>query len=182
MKTIKFSSLSSSIAQHLPSSILLYIPKFLFVSLLGVLLHFTYDWSGNNSFVGLFSAINESTWEHLKLLFFPMILLTVWESFRTKLDTEFSIVARTVGILAGMSFIVVAFYTLSGIFGQLPGVINIAIYFTAVAFVFFIERRFMGKPGKLTNNISRAILIIFISLFFIFTLFPPEIGLFASPV
>ena len=44
---------------------------------LGTLLHFTYEWSGENQLVALFSAVNESTWEHLKLLFFPMILMGV---------------------------------------------------------------------------------------------------------
>lgn len=46
--------------------------RFIFISVLGVLLHFTYEWSGDNAVVGLFSAVNESTWEHLKLLFFPV--------------------------------------------------------------------------------------------------------------
>ena len=40
--------------------------RFIFISVLGVLLHFTYEWSGDNAVVGLFSAVNESTWEHLK--------------------------------------------------------------------------------------------------------------------
>ena len=43
----------------------------LFTIALGTLLHFTYDISGNSDFVAIFSAVNESTWEHLKLLFFP---------------------------------------------------------------------------------------------------------------
>ena len=58
--------------------------RFAFVSLLGVLLHFTYDWSGKNPFVGLFSSVNESAWEHLKLFFFPMLLLTLFEFRRHK--------------------------------------------------------------------------------------------------
>ena len=49
--------------------------RFIFISVLGVLLHFTYEWSGDNAVVGLFSAVNESTWEQLKLLFFPFLLL-----------------------------------------------------------------------------------------------------------
>lgn len=57
------------------------IYRFLFISILGTLLHFTYEWSQNNAIVGLFSAVNESTWEHLKLLFFPMLFLTLFELF-----------------------------------------------------------------------------------------------------
>ena len=36
----------------------------------GTLLHFTYEWSGENPFVALYSPVSESVWEHLKLLFF----------------------------------------------------------------------------------------------------------------
>ena len=43
----------------------------IFAIILGTLLHFTYKWSNKNMLVGAFSAVNESTWEHLKLLFFP---------------------------------------------------------------------------------------------------------------
>ena len=49
----------------------------LFSLVLGTLLHFTYEWSGENLFVGSFSAVNESVWEHLKLVFFPMLITTI---------------------------------------------------------------------------------------------------------
>ena len=45
--------------------------------ILGTLLHFTYDWSGENKIVAIFSAVNESTWEHLKLTFYPMTLMAL---------------------------------------------------------------------------------------------------------
>lgn len=47
---------------------------FLFTGALGVLLHFLYEWSGGNTLAAAFSAVNESTWEHMKLLFFPMFV------------------------------------------------------------------------------------------------------------
>ena len=49
----------------------------LFVSILGGLLHFTFELSGFNPIVGTFSAVNESVWEHLKLGFWPILLLTI---------------------------------------------------------------------------------------------------------
>lgn len=49
----------------------------LFSVVVGSLLHFVYGWSGENRIVGAFSAVNESTWEHLKLAFFPMFIIAV---------------------------------------------------------------------------------------------------------
>ena len=50
-----------------------------FTLLVGSLLHFLYDWT-NSPVVAVFSAVNESTWEHLKLLFFPTFVFSVVES------------------------------------------------------------------------------------------------------
>lgn len=45
----------------------------LFTLLVGTLLHFVYDWFGG-SFWAVLGAVNESTWEHLKLVFWPIVL------------------------------------------------------------------------------------------------------------
>ena len=50
----------------------------IFVLITGILSHFVYDWSGQNFIVGFFSPVNESTWEHMKLSFFPMLLFSVY--------------------------------------------------------------------------------------------------------
>ena len=107
--------------------------RFIFISVLGVLLHFTYEWSGDNAVVGLFSAVNESTWEHLKLLFFPFLLLTILEVLlRGNMLPEQFLPARVLGILAGMGGIVVGFYTLQGVLGRNYDALNIALYFAEV--------------------------------------------------
>ena len=46
----------------------------LFTAAMGTLLHFVYDWSGGWGAAAAFSAVNESTWEHMKLLFFPSMV------------------------------------------------------------------------------------------------------------
>lgn len=40
----------------------------------GSLLHFTHELSGYQDWVGWFSAVNESAWEHLKMFFFPAVV------------------------------------------------------------------------------------------------------------
>lgn len=53
---------------------------------MGTLLHFVYEWSGSSRLVGFFAAVNERTWEHLKLVFLPVFLFTVIQTacFRGK--------------------------------------------------------------------------------------------------
>ena len=46
----------------------------IFIFLFGSLLHFTYSLSKENKIIGLISAINESVFEHTKLLVFPTII------------------------------------------------------------------------------------------------------------
>lgn len=54
----------------------------IFATIMGTLAHFLYDWSGKNRVVGLFTPVNESVWEHMKLLFFPMLLYTLLMIFK----------------------------------------------------------------------------------------------------
>ena len=47
---------------------------FLLYSFIGTILHFTYNLSNNNIVVGIFSAVNESVWEHIKILLTPIFI------------------------------------------------------------------------------------------------------------
>ena len=51
----------------------------LWTLMIGTLSHFFYQWSGENFFVGLLSPVNETIWEHLKLLFFPALFYMLGE-------------------------------------------------------------------------------------------------------
>lgn len=155
-----------------------YIFSYVFVCFLGVLFHFTYEWSGNNLIVSFFSAINESTWEHLKLLFFPMLILTILQARRYSADDTTWLYSRTLGMLAGMSFIVVTFYTIWGVLGRLIDVINIAIYFAGVLVAFLIQEKTSKENLSLGVSTCIAIWIGLTILFVIFTVHAPNLGLF----
>lgn len=159
--------------------------RFIFISILGVLLHFTYEWSGDHPAVGLFSAVNESTWEHLKLIFFPMLLLTMieflWSHIQEKPLPENYLPARTIGILSGMAFIVVVFYTLNGVLGRNYEILNIALYFAGVIYALRTENRSGSRQMCINDYVSMTILAILAVAFFAFTKYPPELGIFADP-
>ena len=154
---------------------------YLFVCLLGVLLHFAYDWSGKNFIVGIFSAVNESTWEHLKLVFFPMLLLTIWDLYHSEKNDVCFLPARTVGILSAMAFIVTVFYTYVGVTGQVIDFINIVIYFLGVAFGFLVEKQLYCKTNWVTPVFAAIILIGIAFAFVILTYTAPNAGIFKIP-
>ncbi|MDY5577555.1 MAG: DUF6512 family protein [Lachnospiraceae bacterium] len=150
---------------------------FIIISALGVLLHFTFEWSGNNPVVGYFSAVSESTWEHLKLLFFPMVFITICQCIIHK-DSHTLLTVRSISIPCGMLFIVVVFYTVWGVMGKLMKWLNIGIYFLSVAFVLFLDQKLTQRNVFLNPIISVLILGFITLLFFFFTYHAPNLGIF----
>lgn len=156
--------------------------RYLFVVLFGTFLHFAYELSGGNPIVGLFALVNESVWEHLKLIFFPMLVLTLWDLYTNYRGNPNFLPARTIGTLSGMAFTVVAFYTITGIIGTTIAWINILIYLVAVAFAFWVEQKICARCRGLSITWAIVVLIIFIILFIVFTIAPPALGIFIPPV
>lgn len=157
------------------------IIRYLFVALLGVFLHFAYELSGENPIVGLFAIINESVWEHLKLVFFPMLVLTLWDMFTNQRNNLCFLPARTLGTLAGMAFIVIVYYTITGILGFQVAWLNIAIYLLGVLVAFLVEKKLCHRCNTISVKVAIVLWILFIILFIIFTIAPPALGIFTPP-
>ena len=113
----------------------------LFVIITGTLAHFVYDWSGHNHIVGFFFPVSESTREHMKLCFFPMLLYSVYMRHMLK-DTLPSINhALPAGILVGTFSIPVLFYTYTGILGQNYLSLDIGVFVISVLLAFVVVYR-----------------------------------------
>jgi len=153
----------------------------IFTLISGVLLHFAYKWSGNNTFVGLFSAVNESTWEHLKLIFFPMLITLIVGYFIFKNEFSNYICTKTIGIICAMLFTIIFFYTYTGVIGTNYDFLNIATFLIAVILGEYITYRLTLNSFTCNRYFYTIILILLTFAFLIFTFTPPKIGLFKSP-
>ena len=156
---------------------------FAFTSLGGTLLHFLYEWLGDAVWVAPFSGVNESTWEHMKLLFWPMFIYAIIESFFFRERDDFWCV-KLRGILLGILLIPVIFYTFNGVVGKSADWINIAIFFLSAAIAYIYETRLLNKE-KMRCRSGRGALLILCAvalLFIIFTFATPKIGLFKDPL
>ena len=156
---------------------------FAVTSLLGTILHFLYEWLGEAVFIAPFSGVNESTWEHMKLLFWPMLLFAFIQSFFFREHKNFWCV-KLRGIILGCGLIPVIFYTYNGVVGKSPDWINIAIFFIAAAIAYIYETIQLNKESSSssTPKICIAILCLFALLFVIFTFKTPEIAIFKDPI
>lgn len=159
-----------------------HIVSAIIVAILGTILHFTYDWSGNNNLIALFSSINESTWEHLKLIFFPMLLASVIGYFTYLKPFSSFWCSRALGILVSLTFIVIFFYTYSGILGKNIAIIDIISFFISVILGELTSYRLMNNNIPCKKICAITFLIIVTISFFIFTFKPPHIGLFRNPI
>ena len=156
---------------------------FAVTSLGGTLLHFLYDWLGEAVWIAPFSGVNESTWEHMKLLFWPMFIYAVVQSFFFS-DREDFWCIKLKGTLLGLVMIPVLFYTYNGAIGKSPDWLNIAIFFISAAIAYIYETRQFNNKTTICRykKLSIAILLIIAVLFVLFTFTTPEIGIFKDPL
>ena len=155
------------------------------VSALGTLLHFTYDWSGHWAVAAAFSAVNESTWEHMKLLFFPLFLFSVVQvCFQGRTYPNF-LAVRGISTLTGVTLIPVLFYTYTGVLGSHLPWADIAIFYIAVLAVFALDRRLLrrGRFTSLWQQLLGLLGLWLLAFLFVYCTFhPPELGLWQDPV
>ncbi len=165
------------------TSVLWQLFGFAATSLGGTVLHFLYEWLGEAAWIAPFSGVNESTWEHMKLLFWPMLAFAVVQSFFFREREDFPCI-KLRGILLGIGLIPILFYTYNGAIGKSPDWINIAIFFISAAIAYIYEAwRFSKKPIACKNPKLAIFLLCFIALLFvIFTFRTPEIGIFRDPL
>ena len=99
-----------------------------FTVMAGALLHFVFEWSGGSPLAAAFSAVNESTWEHMKLLFFPMFLFSAVQAGFLGRTYPNILAVRAVSTLVGVILIPVLFYTYTGVLGYHVMWADIAVF------------------------------------------------------
>lgn len=154
-----------------------------FVLITGTIAHFLYEWSGNNFILGLFFPVNESTWEHMKLCFFPMLLYSFYMDKKVRHDYPGITAALLCSILLGTFSIPVLFYTYSGILGRKYLPLDIGTFFASVLLAFTIVYRLSVSHKQMRHTRLLRFCVIAVAVcFLLFTYYPPDIGIFANPV
>lgn len=153
-----------------------------FVIILGTLFHFLYDWTNKNFIIGLFTPINESVWEHMKLIFFPMLIYSFIMILTLKKGYPSIIPSLCFGILSGTLLVPIFFYIYTFILGKNIFIFDFATFMLSIIIAFFAVYKFTLSDSLQPYTILLCCLVcIFLISFIIFTFYPPAIKIFEDP-
>ena len=154
------------------------------VAAAGTALHFTYDWAGGSALAAVFSAVNESTWEHMKLLFVPAFFLTAVQFCFLGREYPNFLAVRAVSTLTGLLLIPVLFYTYTGALGFDVLWADIAVFAAAVLGMFLLDCALLRRGSFSAPWQQAAGLAVLWALAFAFlwcTFRPPQPALWRDP-
>ena len=154
----------------------------LIIFFLGTVSHFIYDLTGQLLIVGCLFPINESIWEHLKLLLIPMIawwsIFYVRYSHKYNLNIDKWFSSSLVALITSMYIQLSTFYIYTGAFNIEYLIIDILIFLLAVTLGQYMGLHFY-KYGKEHNyKICILVILLIIILFIFMTFYPPHLPLF----
>lgn len=152
------------------------------VSALGALSHFIYEWTDQNQLAGLFVPVSESIWEHMKMLFFPMLLTALLLTALIKRTYPHIFTGMLAGLLTGTFAIPVLFYTYTGVLGYCITAIDISIFYVSVILGFFTAYRLtISVYAESLHHLLCCLTLLTLAAFVLFSYDPPSLGIFAEP-
>lgn len=162
------------------SLLLIQFAGFVFISLLGTLLHFLYDLTNESILFAPFSAVNESIFEHIKLFYFSLLIFSFIESFYLKGKYRNFWCSKAKAFTVGIVLIPAIFYTYTGALGVYADWFNILIFFISAAISFIVDTKSLknAKDCIFSESIFKIYILLLGILFIIFTFLPIEIPLF----
>ncbi len=153
------------------------------ICIVGTLLHFVYEWSRHNKYVAIFAAVNESTWEHIKICLTPTLLWSLYEGYVYGMNSNY-LIAKSMCLLTIIVLIPLLFYSYIPFTKKsILAVDVICFYITVVVsqLVFYYLINMNPLPFIFTY-VSGIILFIEIGVYMFLTFHPPKNFIFEDPI
>lgn len=150
------------------------------IFVLTFIFHFTYDFLPN-SFTAIFFSVNESIWEHMKLLYTPIVLTIIFDfliakKYNIKLNNLFTSIFIS-SILSIILYLII-YIPIHNIFGHNP-IFAIILLFLIICLSQYISYHILIKENyQKLNIISLGLIIIGFVIFGYLTYKPLQNNLF----
>lgn len=155
----------------------------IFTFLLCFLTHFLYDWFPNPVF-SIFFPVNESVWEHMKMIYTTVLLYGVIEYFilkKTNSNVNNFFITKVLEALCNIPIFLIMYYPIFWIIGE-NMIVTFIILFLSILLTNFIFTRLLFKSEIKNQKIVSILLIIFVyALMGILTYNPPRYEIFFDP-
>lgn len=151
-----------------------------FLIAVGSLLHFTFEWSNRLPLVGVFSAVNESVWEHLKLGFWSLIFFSCIEYWFIRDETNNFLLAKGLGMVTLQGVILVVFYTYTMFTAKPILMIDISSYILGSVLCQVVSYRILTQVNekRILNKLGLTLILFHAVLLIAFTFTPPKLPIF----
>lgn len=153
--------------------------------IIGTIMHFVYEWSGNSVVVGIFAPINESLWEHLKMVFWPMLIwwfigYCILITTSSTISTVKWFISCAIAELASPIVILFFYFTYTSALGIESLILDVFSLFLGIAVGQGLALHVYkyAKPSRFYLYIAIIILILLAITFTLFTFSPPHTPLF----
>lgn len=154
-----------------------------FVIVIGAIFHFIFEWSNQWIPLGAIAPVNESVWEHLKLVFWPLVFFSIIEYFLLKKEAHNFVLSRLVAIIIAELTILITFYSYTAILGTEILLVDILSFIIGVILGYLVSYKILKfkTAPKWSTIISLVAIVLLGIIFVVFTYLPPEIPLFQDP-
>jgi len=154
---------------------------FVLAVLAGILQHFLHEWLPI-PLTALFAPVNESVWEHLKLLYWPFLLAAILLTRRMReLPRAWS--AFLASLLLMPLVLTSLYYLLKSGFGLESAALDIALYLAVMAFGFLLSYH-LYDSGAAERRLGGLIVLsaLYGVALIVFSVAAPPLPIFQPPV
>ena len=155
----------------------------IFICVVGTLLHFVYEWSDHNKYVAIFAAVNESTWEHIKIGMTATMMWSFIDCFVYGMDENY-IIAKSLSLLTIITLIPILFYTYTAFTKKAILLVDIICFVITIICSQLVFAHVMGLytlPFEF-RYISYGLLLIELFAYFYLTYHPFKNFIFKDPI
>lgn len=155
--------------------ILKFSGNYILIAIIGTLFHFLYKWTGENVYLAFLWPVNESIFEHLKMFFFPVMIVSLLQVPFVKEDKELFLTSRLYGVVFALIGCVAFYYVYKVNAPEVKDAVFILSYYVFLFLGLFISYniyRYMKTMPEYLMWVALAIGVVLVITFIIYTYKP----------
>lgn len=161
----------------------LLIISIIIISIIGTLSHFIYELSNHNKYIGLFVAVNESVWEHIKIALTPTLLWSLVDGLVYGTNPNY-LFAKAISLIVLIILIPLFYYIHKYISKKDSLVFDIIIFYISIicSQLSFYHLLQIYPVNFIICYLSFISIFIIFGCYMIFTLLPIKNDIFKDPL